>query len=412
MFASMRERVAPYGLTTLQFTTLSVLSRHGAPLSTSQLARRAFMTPQSMSEVIHALERKGLIKRNPHPNHRRTLPATITPKGRRVLSACDKAVRRVRGLDARGLLGGDRAAFLDMVTAAVRNLGGGIPGAERRVIVSGNLKTVAAASLSRSRADGRSRSSRASSRASRSRSAPSRRSTSVSLDIATGWLTCLIGPNGAGKSTLLGCISGFHLVDSGVVRIDGRRCHALASAPPCPARVWRRCSDETPARRARRARQRCRRSARSLPDGVRGEHAPAAVAVARAAGVRQEAREALEVIGLDERANGAGRRAPAGAAPAPRRRTRARTAPVALLLDKPAAGLRAGEKARLIDALRTLSRPWAHDGAGRARHAVRGGARGARRRAGAWARHRRRCARPRSGTIRRSSPRTSARATL
>ena len=69
---------------------LSVLSRHGAPLSTSQLARRAFMTPQSMSEVIHALERKGLIKRNPHPNHRRTLPATLTGEGRRVLAACER----------------------------------------------------------------------------------------------------------------------------------------------------------------------------------------------------------------------------------------------------------------------------------------------------------------------------------
>ena len=85
---------------------LSVLSRHGAPLSTSQLARRAFMTPQSMSEVIHALERKGLIKRNPHPNHRRTLPATLTAKGRRVLAACDAAVARVRRRDARGVLGG------------------------------------------------------------------------------------------------------------------------------------------------------------------------------------------------------------------------------------------------------------------------------------------------------------------
>ena len=39
---------------------------------------------------------------------------------------------------------------------------------------------------------------------------------------STGSLTCLIGPNGAGKSTLLGCISGFHLVDEGAVRVDGR----------------------------------------------------------------------------------------------------------------------------------------------------------------------------------------------
>jgi DNA-binding MarR family transcriptional regulator len=121
------ERVAPHGLTTLQFTTLSVLDRHGAPLSTSQLARRAFMTPQSMSEVIHALERKGFIKRNPHPNHRRTLPATLTAKGRRVLAACEREVGELEDQMLDGFSGEERAAFLRMVKAAVRNLGGGFP---------------------------------------------------------------------------------------------------------------------------------------------------------------------------------------------------------------------------------------------------------------------------------------------
>jgi DNA-binding MarR family transcriptional regulator len=127
VFAGITERVAPYGLTALQFTTLSVLSRHGAPLSTSQLARRAFMTPQSMSEVIHALERKGLIKRNPHPNHRRTLPATLTAKGRRVLTACDAAVSEFEDAMLGGFSEADRATFRDMIKAAARNLGGGFP---------------------------------------------------------------------------------------------------------------------------------------------------------------------------------------------------------------------------------------------------------------------------------------------
>ncbi len=127
LFASITERVAPYGLTTLQFTTLSVLSRHGAPLSTSQLARRAFMTPQSMSEVIHALERKGLIERHPDPKHRRTLPAAITADGSRVLAACDQAVAEFEDSMLEGFSEKDRAAFLEMVKAAVRNLGGGFP---------------------------------------------------------------------------------------------------------------------------------------------------------------------------------------------------------------------------------------------------------------------------------------------
>jgi DNA-binding MarR family transcriptional regulator len=127
IFAGITERVSPYGLTTLQFTTLSVLDRHGAPLSSSQLARRAFMTPQSMSEVIHALERKGFIKRNPHPNHRRTLPATLTRKGRRILAECEQAVGEYEDAMLTGFSAQDRAAFLEMIKAAVRNLGGGFP---------------------------------------------------------------------------------------------------------------------------------------------------------------------------------------------------------------------------------------------------------------------------------------------
>jgi DNA-binding MarR family transcriptional regulator len=127
IFAGITERVAPYGVTALQFTTMSVLDRHGAPLSTSQLARRAFMTPQSMSEVIHALEGKGLIKRNPHPNHRRTLPATLTAKGRRVLKASEEAVAEFEDSMLAGFTDDDREALLEMVKAAVRNLGAGFP---------------------------------------------------------------------------------------------------------------------------------------------------------------------------------------------------------------------------------------------------------------------------------------------
>ena len=89
--AAINERVSPYGLTTLQYTTLSVLGRRGG-LSNAQLARRSYMTPQSMSEVIEALEKKGLIKRDQHPNHRRVFPATLTATGLKVLEACDEAV--------------------------------------------------------------------------------------------------------------------------------------------------------------------------------------------------------------------------------------------------------------------------------------------------------------------------------
>jgi DNA-binding MarR family transcriptional regulator len=88
---AINERVSSYDLTVLQYTTLSVLGRRGE-LSNAQLARRAYMSPQAMSEVIEALESKGLVKRRPHPNHRRVYPAVLTAKGRRVLAKCELAV--------------------------------------------------------------------------------------------------------------------------------------------------------------------------------------------------------------------------------------------------------------------------------------------------------------------------------
>ena len=88
---AINERVSLYDLTVLQYTTLSVLGRR-AELSNAQLARRAYMSPQAMSEVIEALEKKGLIKRSQHPNHRRVYPATLTAKGEQVLAACDRLV--------------------------------------------------------------------------------------------------------------------------------------------------------------------------------------------------------------------------------------------------------------------------------------------------------------------------------
>ena len=72
--------------------------------------------------------------------------------------------------------------------------------------------------------------------------------------------------------------------------------------------------------------------------------------------MREEAREALAVIGLEERAGD-----PAAVLPLGQLRLLAvaralAQRPSVLLLDEPAAGLRAGEKARLVEALRTLTR--------------------------------------------------------
>jgi branched-chain amino acid transport system ATP-binding protein len=177
----------------------------------------------------------------------------------------------------------------------------------------------------------------------------------VSLDVAAGSLTCLIGPNGAGKSTLLGCISGFHLVDGGVVRIDG---HDVSRWPPH--------------RRARNGLATVFQTTRPLADLDVLDNAAVGAHVRSRTGfvesmfrppwqwreqqrVQEEAHEALAIVGLDERAADAAAVLPLGQLRLLALARALAQRPSVLLLDEPAAGLRAAEKAHLVDALRTLS---------------------------------------------------------
>jgi DNA-binding MarR family transcriptional regulator len=123
---AINERVRPYGLTTLQYTTLSIL-RRGGELSNAQLARRAYMTPQSMSEVLEALEKKGLVERGPHPNHRRVFPATVTASGRKTLDACDAAVDDLEREMLAGLTQRQLQSVRAGLVSAVRALHAGLP---------------------------------------------------------------------------------------------------------------------------------------------------------------------------------------------------------------------------------------------------------------------------------------------
>jgi DNA-binding MarR family transcriptional regulator len=130
--AGINERVGPHGLTTLQYTTLSVLGSRGRPLSNAQLARRAYMTPQAMIEVLSALERKGLVRRDPHPNHRRVYPASLTEEGRRVLSECDADVEVMEEEMLAELEPEQRELLHEWLKACVRALHAGLPDGDGR----------------------------------------------------------------------------------------------------------------------------------------------------------------------------------------------------------------------------------------------------------------------------------------
>jgi DNA-binding MarR family transcriptional regulator len=83
--------VEPMGLTTVQFTALSVLALHPGT-SSAQLARRSFVSAQAANEMVAALERRGMIERHTPPHGGRALWIDLTAAGRRALSRCQARV--------------------------------------------------------------------------------------------------------------------------------------------------------------------------------------------------------------------------------------------------------------------------------------------------------------------------------
>ncbi len=77
--------LAGTGLTTPQYTVLAALERQWE-LSASDLARQFGMTAQTVNVLVKGLEKSGLVRRSPHPDHGRILRLTLTPRGRKALA--------------------------------------------------------------------------------------------------------------------------------------------------------------------------------------------------------------------------------------------------------------------------------------------------------------------------------------
>jgi DNA-binding MarR family transcriptional regulator len=100
----------PHNLTLVQYMILDLLAhRHG--LSSADLSRRFFVTPQTMGEMIASLERRDLIVRAKDPANRRVLRVELTPDGTRLLAECAGEIDAIEAATASELEGKDLDAL-------------------------------------------------------------------------------------------------------------------------------------------------------------------------------------------------------------------------------------------------------------------------------------------------------------
>ncbi len=96
MTAELLERVAAAGYTDIRPAASRVFENidpEGTRLI--DLAERAQMTHQSMSELVVGLEQQGYVERQPDPTDRRARLVCLTPKGRGLVRFAVKEIARI-----------------------------------------------------------------------------------------------------------------------------------------------------------------------------------------------------------------------------------------------------------------------------------------------------------------------------
>lgn len=118
---SCEERLRALDLSMSQYAVLRALAdTHAAPAA--ELARRTFVTRQSLRGVLAGLQTAGLVSIADRPDGGRALPVTLTEAGRSLLGQADEIVFAVDDRMTAGLSAEDVRRLEAMLTTCVQNL--------------------------------------------------------------------------------------------------------------------------------------------------------------------------------------------------------------------------------------------------------------------------------------------------
>ena len=106
----------PLGLTFPQYICMRVLSKHGER-SNAELARDTGVSPQAMNLVLRGLEDLGLVMRPAAVASGRTLPASLTRRGREVLARSETGVKQAEQRLLGNLTGAQQREFRRILAA-------------------------------------------------------------------------------------------------------------------------------------------------------------------------------------------------------------------------------------------------------------------------------------------------------
>lgn len=118
----MDEVLRPLGLSVSQYACLQAL--HDDPgITGSELARRVFVSRQSMNVLVQGLEKRGLVVRSDQPGPRRERATVLTDEASALVARARDAVADVVAMMTRDLAQRDIACLQELLVACCDGLG-------------------------------------------------------------------------------------------------------------------------------------------------------------------------------------------------------------------------------------------------------------------------------------------------
>lgn len=109
-------------LSTAQYAVLCALEET-CGVSGAEIARRCFITPQSVNEIIVTLEKTKLITREASTTHGRIINIALSASGRSRLKSAHRIVTNIGNKMLEGLDREKQKEFSDMLRQCIDNLG-------------------------------------------------------------------------------------------------------------------------------------------------------------------------------------------------------------------------------------------------------------------------------------------------